>query len=130
MNRFARRLLAAVAVSLAGILAVVTPAQAEDVQVTLTWMGHPADYVVMQLNDEAVQSTLNYSSGLGWGLDDMCTQVDDYLNGKRAQYGYTDSLSHDQCVSIFRDCVDKIHPTSNRVQISVYADLSHGCSTY
>ncbi len=132
MQRTARRLasFAAVVIStFAGVLALGTSAQAAEATATVTW--HPGpDYATIQLNDEAVWSAINYSSGLGWGIDDLCGQASGVINGKRQAAGYAVGLEKSDCVTYVRECVNTLAVQSHRVMLSVYADLSHGCSIY
>ncbi len=129
-SRFVARLVAATTALLSGLVALVAfgaPAHAE-LSASVTWYSG-ADYATIQLNEDAVFSALNYDAGLGWGTDDLCRQIADTINGKRHAVGYTTDLSQSTCVDYVRDCAGK-RGNNNRVQVAIYADLSHGCGWY
>ncbi|HEX3931994.1 MAG TPA: hypothetical protein VHW64_14925 [Nocardioides sp.] len=132
MNRIACRIatITVTAVSaLAAVLAFGSPAHADPTATaTFTWMGDGADYAVVQLNEEAVRSATDYDAGLGWAVDDLCGQITDVLNGHRQSRGYTVGLATSDCIAIWRHCV--AIRSNNRVQFSVFADLTYRCGQY
>jgi hypothetical protein len=128
MSRMSRRIASTAVPALVALGALAGPARAADATATVTWYGG-GDYATIQLNDEAVNSVINYSVGLGApSVDNLCQQIDDTINSLRQARGYTVGLSQPQCVSFMRDCVGT--STNPRVQISVYADLTYRCGSY
>jgi hypothetical protein len=132
MKRIARRIVSATvtaASTLAAVLAFGSPAHADtNATATFIWMGDGADYAVIQLNEEAVRSATDYDAGLGWAVDDLCGQITDVLNSHRQSRGYTTFFAKSDCVTTWRHCV--AIRSNNRVQFSVYADLTSGCGQY